>query len=190
MSKRYGLVINLERCIGCHTCRIACKVENDMEIGSGIRVETVGGVHRDTPSGKFPNLSMYYLPVPCMHCDKPPCLDACPLEAIYQREDGIVLLDEAKCDGCQACMAACPYDALTFNQDRDVVQKCTLCHHRLEEGLEPFCVLCCETKAMSCGDINDHESEVSRLIAQKGASALKPEAETKPAVLYFGRPAD
>ena len=117
MSKRkYGLVIDLERCIGCETCRIACKAENGRDIGSGIRVDTVGGAHRDTPSGKYPNLSMYYLPVPCMHCGKPSCLDACPSEAIYQREDGIVLVDEEKCNGCEACIDACPYGALTYNR--------------------------------------------------------------------------
>ena len=78
MSKRYGLVIDLWRCIGCQTCRIACKSENSLDKGSGIRVDTVGGAHPDTPAGKYPNLSMYYLPVPCMHCGDPACLDACP----------------------------------------------------------------------------------------------------------------
>ncbi|MFC1943953.1 4Fe-4S dicluster domain-containing protein [Chloroflexota bacterium] len=185
MGKRYGLVIDLDRCIGCHTCRIACKVENGIDVGSGIRVETVGGAHRDTPAGKFPQLSMYYQPVPCMHCDKPPCLDACPMEAVYKREDGIVLVDEGKCDGCQACMVACPYDSLIYNNDRAIVQKCNLCHKRLEEGLEPFCVTCCEMEALCFGDLNDPESQVSRLIAQRDARCLKPEAGTGPAVYYI-----
>lgn len=184
MDKRYGMVIDLDRCIGCHACRIACKAENELEKVSGIRVETVGGAYPDTPAGKFPNLSMYYLPVPCMHCGKPLCLDACPLEAIYQRQDGIVIVAEEKCDGCQACISACPYNALTYDDNRDVVQKCTLCQHRIEEGIEPFCAVCCEGEAMFFGDLNDPDSNVSKLIAQKKAYTIKPEAGTEPAVHY------
>lgn len=184
MDRRYGMVIDLDRCIGCHTCRIACKAENELEKVSGIRVETVGGAHPDTPMGKFPNLSLHYLPIPCMHCGEPPCLDACPLEAIYKREDGIVLVDEKKCDGCQACISACPYDALTYDEKSDVVQKCTLCQHRIGEGVEPFCVICCEGEAMFFGDLNDPESRASKLIAEKSAYTLKPEAGAKPGVYY------
>ena len=184
MSKRYGLVIDLDRCMGCMECRIACKVENNLDKGSGIRVDTIGGAHPDTPRGKYPNLSMYYLPVPCMHCDDPSCIEACPEEAIYKRQDGIVLVDEEKCNGCQACISACPYGALTYDDHRDVVVKCTLCHHRIEEGLEPFCVRCCEDEAIFFGDLNDPESKVSRLISQRSAYTLKPEAGTGPAVYY------
>ena len=184
LPKRYGMVIDLERCIGCQTCRIACKVENNLDTGSGIRVDTVGGAYRDTPKGKYPNLSMYYLPVPCMHCGKPACLDACPLEAIYKRQDGIVLIDKEKCSGCQECIPACPYGALTYDPERDVIQKCTLCQHRIDQGLEPFCVVCCEDESISFGDLNDPESKVSKLISQKDAFILKPDAGTAPAVYY------
>ena len=97
MAGRYTMVIDLERCMGCGTCVVACKVENNIEEGSGIRVETKGGLHRDTPEGEFPLLSMYYLPQPCMHCSHPPCLEACPFEAIYKRVDGIVLINEDEC---------------------------------------------------------------------------------------------
>ena len=127
MVKRYGMVIDLERCTGCQTCTVACKVEHGIEVGSGISVETVGGLHRDTPAGKYPNLSMYYLPTPCMHCDKPPCLDACPAGAISKRSDGIVTIDEDKCDGCQMCVSECPYAALFFDSDKNIVRKCNMC---------------------------------------------------------------
>jgi len=184
MDKRYGLVIDLDRCIGCQTCRIACKVENNLEIGSGMRVDTIGGKYPDTPAGKYPNLSMYWLPVPCMHCDEPSCLDACPEEAISKRKDGIVLVDEEKCTGCQICIDACPYNVITYDDERDVIWKCTLCHHRIDEGLQPFCVVCCEDEAIFFGDLNDPESQVSKLITQKKAYTLKPEKETAPAVYY------
>ena len=184
MSKRYGLVIDLDRCLGCQTCRIACKVENSLNTGSGIRVDTIGGAYQDTPSGTYPNLSMSYLPVPCMHCSDPPCIDSCPEEAIYKRQDGIVLVDEDKCTGCQLCIPACPYDALTYDDQRDVIVKCTLCHHRIDKGMKPFCVSLCEDGSIFFGDLNDPNSEVSKLISQRNAYTLKPEAGTSPAVYY------
>ena len=184
MGKRYGLVIDLDRCIGCQTYRIACKVEHELDTGSAIRVDTIGGKYPDTPSGIYPNLSMYWLPVPCMHCDEPSCMDACPEEAIYKRKDGLVLVDEDKCTGCQVCIDVCPYNVITYDDNRDVIWKCTLCHHRIDEGLEPFCVICCEDEALFFGDLNDPESQVSKLITQKKAYILKPEKGTAPAVYY------
>ena len=184
MTKRYGLVIDLERCIGCNTCIMACKLENSLGKGSWIRVETIGGPHRDSPEGKYPKVSMHFLPVLCMHCDKPPCLDACPQDAIFKREDGIVLVDEAKCDGCQACLPACPYGALSYNPEKNIVQKCTLCVQRVEQGLEPFCKICCETEAIYFGDLHDPAGSVSKMIATRSAAALKPATGTRPAVYY------
>jgi Fe-S-cluster-containing dehydrogenase component len=182
--KRYGLVIDLERCIGCHACTVACKVECGMEAGSGVRVETVGGAHQDTPAGNHPELSMYYLPVVCMHCERPPCLDACPQDAIERRPDGIVIIDEERCNACQDCLAACPYDALSYDPDRGTVQKCNLCVERLEQGFEPFCALCCGPGAILWGDVADPGSKVSQLISQRKAYSLKPELDTGPAVYY------
>ena len=184
MAKRYGLVIDLERCTGCDTCTIACKVENKMEVGSGMRVETVGDTNRDNPLGKHPDLNIYYLPITCMHCDQPPCHDACHAEAIYQRPDGIVLINEEKCDGCQECLSACPYQALVYDPDMKVVRKCNLCFERLDQGFEPFCALCCGKQAIFWGDLADTESGVSKLIAQRSAYTLKPEEETGPAIYY------
>ena len=184
MSGRYGLVIDLERCIGCHTCAMACKLENGIEQGSWIKVITVGGDGMDTAGGRYPNLSMYYQPTPCMHCAEPPCIDACPLGAIYRRDDGIVLVDRGRCDGCQLCLSACPYEVLHFDAETNLVGKCTLCSHRIDQGLEPFCVLCCETEAMYFGDLADPESEVSKLVATGNTCVLLPDAGTGPAVYY------
>ncbi len=184
MSKRFGIVIDLERCIGCHTCTIACKLENSIERGSWIRVDTVGGSGLDTASGKFPRVSMHYLPRLCTHCARPPCIDACPFEAIYKRDDGIVLIDNTRCDGCQACIFACPYGALSFNAVRNLVEKCTMCSHRVDQGLEPFCITCCEGQAIHFGDLADPESRVSKLVAARNAYVLLPDARTEPAIYY------
>ena len=184
MSKRYSIVIDLERCIGCHTCAIACKLENDIEGDSWLHVDTVGGKGMDTASGEFPDVKMHYLPKLCMHCAKPPCIDACPPGAIYKRDDGIVLIDADKCDGCEACIPACPYGVLNFDSEKNLATKCTLCAHRVEEGLEPFCVICCETEAMYFGDIADPESPLSKLIAARNAYVLQPEDGTEPAIHY------
>jgi len=185
MGKRYGLVIDSERCIGCIGCWISCKMENSLDKGSGISVDTVGGPHPDTPDGIYPNLSMSYIPVPCMQCDDPPCIDACPEEAIYKRPDGIVLVDEDKCTGCQLCIPACPYDSLIYDDNRNLVWKCTLCHQRIDNGLEPFCVVCCALNVISFGDLNDPESKISKLISQRNAYTLRPKAGTSPAVYYY-----
>ena len=183
-DKWYGLVIDLERCVGCHTCTVACKVENGMEAGSGIRVETIGGGRQDTPSGRYPGVSMHFRPVACMHCQEPPCRDACPAGAISCRPDGIVLLDEGLCNGCQACLPSCPYGALACDEETSTVRKCNLCSDRLDEGFEPFCVLCCGNGAISFGDLADADSSVSRLVSQRGAGPLKPELGTRPSVFY------
>ncbi|MBM4462110.1 MAG: dehydrogenase [Chloroflexi bacterium] len=184
MAKRYGLVIDLERCTGCHTCTIACKAENKMEAGSGIRVETVGGGRQDVPAGKYPELDMHYLPIACMHCAEPPCRDACPAEAIYQRSDGLVLIDEQKCNGCQECIEACPYQALVYDAQKAIVRKCNLCLERIDQGFQPFCASCCGEEAIYFGDLSDPESGVSKLISERNAYILKPELATGPAICY------
>ncbi len=185
MKKRYGMVIDLERCTGCRACTVACKIENGMEQGTGIRVETVGGAMRDTPRGEYPELSMGFLPVACMHCERPPCRDACPTQAIYQRSDGAVLIDESLCNGCQECLAACPYDALVYDEGKALVRKCSLCSARLEQGLDPYCSVCCGYGAIFFGDLGDPQSTVSQLASRGGVYTLKPESKTGPAICYL-----
>ena len=127
---------------------------------------------------------MHFLPRVCQHCDQPPCAKACPLEALIKQENGVVMLDEATCDGCQTCLDACPYDALVFNAETDKAEKCNLCSHRIVQGLEPFCVICCEGQAIHFGDLNYPDSNVSKLIASKETYQLQLDEGTGPGVYY------
>ncbi|MCP4681775.1 MAG: 4Fe-4S dicluster domain-containing protein [Desulfobacterales bacterium] len=189
MKQRLGLVINQERCIGCEACTVACRLENKSTT-PWINVETMSSGKKDAPYGKFPDLRMTFLPRLCNHCDHPPCLDACPNEAIIKSETGPVVLEAEKCDGCRACIDACPYGIIHLNQEEDSsregdrVEKCNLCIHRIEDDLEPFCVTCCEGQAIHFGDLNNPESNVAKLIAEREVFRLKPESNTGPCVYY------
>jgi len=182
MRQRLGLVIDQERCIGCEACSIACCIENQTP-NFWIKIKTQGSSEKDTPEGTYPNLSLKYLPKLCNHCENPPCIDSCPVEAIIKLENGIVFLDQGECTGCEACLTACPYDIIIFNKEAKIAEKCNLCSHRINKGLEPFCVICCEGQAIYFGDLNDPNSKVSRLVYEK-AFQLTPEKGTNPSVYY------
>jgi molybdopterin-containing oxidoreductase family iron-sulfur binding subunit len=123
---RWGMVIDQDRCIGCWTCAVACKSNNNVPLGlwwnriltvgedpTGLDLRATGGI--DEPVGEYPNLSLSYLPVNCFHCENPPCTQVCPVAATYQRQDGIVMVDWDRCIGCRYCMIACPYNMRVFN---------------------------------------------------------------------------
>lgn len=162
--KQYAFVIELDRCIGCKGCQVACKMENGTTLGSDrTKVRAVG------PTGTFPNLEMYFLPTMCQQCENPVCVRVCPSGAVYKsREDGVVRIDSMKCIGCHSCNQECPYHANTFSEMRRSMDKCTLCAEARERGEEPACVRNCSGRALHFGDINDPESEVSRLIREAG----------------------
>ena len=183
MIKRLGMVIDQERCIGCEACSIACRIENQTS-HFWIQVETQGGDQKDTPKGKFPDLEINFLPHLCNHCDNPPCVDSCPTSALIKREDGPVILDKELCNGCKACISACPYDVIIFDEENSIIEKCNLCVNRIDQGLEPFCVICCEGKALFFGDLNDPTNKLSELISRKGVFQLKPEEKTNPLIYY------
>jgi Fe-S-cluster-containing dehydrogenase component len=129
-----AIKIDNDACWGCKTCEVACKQENRAADGVKLIV-----VLEDGPRHINGNLSFIYRVKLCRHCDEPPCVDVCPEEAICKRADGIVLMDYALCSGCQACLEACPYDAIDFDHGKGIAQKCNLCHHRIENRLIPAC---------------------------------------------------
>ncbi len=142
------MVIDLDRCTGCHTCTVACQMEKSLPPDVAlIPVYTMGGT-QDVPQGRYPDLYMDYVPRPCAHCQNPPCVSSCPTEALHQREDGLVLVDASLCSGCEACLPSCPYGALVMDGD-GVAHKCDLCASRLDQEGQPFCVICCPTRAIS-----------------------------------------
>lgn len=162
-KKQLALLIDLDRCIGCHACTIACEVEHSDPPGvRRIKVATVGGQHQETPAGVWPNVWMYFQPRMCQHCDNPPCMAACPYDAIEKREDGIVLVVPDNCPGCELCLPACPYDVMVMKPGEQIVAMCDLCYHRLDVGLNPFCADACPGYAIFYGDINDPGSEVNK----------------------------
>lgn len=187
MAKQYALVFDLHRCIGCHTCVMACKVENGIDEPQTcfMKVFTNTGLLADIPSGKYPDLSLSWQPRTCMQCKNPPCVKSCPEEAIYWRPDGIVLIDEEKCTGCQICLDECPYDAIELNPGTKRAAKCSLCSQRVDQGLEPLCVKECIFGAIQFGDTADPKSKVSRLIATRKGYTLKPELGSEPSNYYL-----
>ncbi len=197
---RYGMVIDLKKCIGCHTCTIACKAEN------GTRPGIFWNLVLDQEAGHYPAVKRTFIPTLCMHCDNAPCVQACPTGASYTREDGLVLIDQKKCVGCRYCMLACPYKARYFNKDHvgyfsqgytpyeellykehntGVVEKCTFCAHRIDKDEEPACVKDCPMKARTFGDLSDPCSEVSQLIRSRYGSRFLQELGTEPSVYYL-----
>lgn len=198
---RWGMVIDLARCVGCYACTMACKVENGTP--PGVWYAPV----YEKEMGTYPAVKRMFLPTLCNHCNDPPCMKACPTGAIQKREDGIVLVDQGKCCGSRACVSACPYGALSFveevkgefgeeltpfeqalykqNHVAGTVQKCTFCAHRIDQRVyEPACVQTCPTNCRIFGDLDDPHSEVSKLIRERNGSQPRPEAGTEPSVYY------
>jgi len=198
---RWGMVLDLARCIGCNACTVACKIEN------GTPPDTYWARVYTEETGTYPETKTTYVPALCNQCADAPCMSVCPTKATYQRDDGIVLVNPDLCIGCRACMAACPYAARFYLQkgvleagyhgertdfeekkwewfQEGTVTKCTFCAHRVDKGLEPACVITCPTDARIFGDLEDANSKVSVLIRERNGQQPLPEAGTSPSVYY------
>jgi tetrathionate reductase subunit B len=178
---RWKMALDVERCIGCHACSVACKVENNVPLG-GFRTKVY---YLD--EGKFPKVKRSFLPTLCMQCDDAPCLKSCPTKAISKGADGIVRIDPDTCDSQGNCEKACPYGAILCDPT-DIADKCDFCSHRLAADMEPACVETCPAEVFHFGDANDPKSPYSSFMAKHGkeTKVLKPEEKTLPTVTYRG----
>lgn len=175
---RYGMAIDLRTCMGCAACVVACKVENRVgEPFFRCRIE-------QRSAGDFPNVQLEILSLRCNQCSEAPCVWNCPTGASHYAEGGVVLVDDGKCTGCKACLAACAYDARFINE-RGTAEKCTFCLQRVREGLEPACVATCPSRAMVFDDLEGAGSELARTLAARKNRALKPETGNRPNVYYL-----
>ncbi len=179
-GRRLAMVIDLRRCIGCHACSVSCKAEFDVPLGvwrSWVKQVDVG---------RYPNVKRYFLPRLCNHCCDPPCVKVCPTKASYIRpEDDTVQIKEDRCIGCRLCVSGCPYNARFSHPGKKIANKCTFCIHRVDKGLAPACVNTCQAKARIFGDLNDPDSEISKLVATQPVITLKKELGTEPRVFYI-----
>lgn len=229
---RYIMVIDLPKCIGCRACAVACKSNNNLPDGIWYnRVVTTGtdpdaallavggiadvaadsdisqgsGGRLDVATGTYPNeLTLSYLPATCQHCGRPVCVEVCPVEATWREDNGIVVIDNELCNGCQSCLDACPYNARSFNWEEPTFQadfafgdedapthivstaeKCTFCANRIERGEVPACMELCLGRCRFWGDIDDPLSEVSKYIEGKEAFYLLEEQGTGPGTIYI-----
>lgn len=173
-------VLDQSRCIGCHACTTACKSENEVPIG------VTRTYVKSVDVGTFPQVRRAFQVTRCNQCTDAPCVAACPTEAMYKRPDGIVDFNKEICIGCKACMAACPYDAIFINPEDHSAEKCNMCAHRLDMGLEPACVTVCPTEAILVGDLNDPHSKVAQLTQRRPVAVRRPEKDTGPNVYYVG----
>jgi molybdopterin-containing oxidoreductase family iron-sulfur binding subunit len=196
---KYAMVIDLDLCIGCNGCTVACKAEHGTQPG------VFWGYVLQKEYGKTPNVTRLFLPVLCNHCKNPLCEEVCPTGATYRNKDGVVLVDYDKCIGCKACVTACPYNIRWYIMEEEfyfpktpipygvnelrgkekIVQKCDLCVDRLARGEEPKCVEVCQTYCRAFGDLDDPASKVSELMRTERTFVLRPEAGTNPRVHYI-----
>ena len=203
----YGMVIDTKRCVGCNACTVACKMANNVPQDIfWTRALTDGGEMMDTPAGEFPDVSLRYITVSCQHCENPACAKVCPVGATYKDpETGVVRQDYDKCIGCRMCMSACPYTGVrSFNWEeprypmdfalgdadapkhqKHVVEKCIFCYQRLARGETPACMDLCPARARHFGDLDDPDSEVSKLLRERSYEQLLPSEGTKPSVYYL-----
>jgi Fe-S-cluster-containing dehydrogenase component len=202
-AKKLGLVIDLDTCVGCHACAVACKEWNSGGMAGPLTDEDPYGaepfgvwfnrVHSyEVAEGDGQPASTLHFPRSCLHCETPACVTVCPTGASYKRaSDGIVLVDEDKCIGCKLCSWACPYGAREYSAVEGVMKKCTLCVDRIyndkldEVDRQPACVQACPTRARHFGDLGDPESDVSKLVAERNGVALMPELGYQPVNRYL-----
>lgn len=193
---RWGMLIDTAQCKeGCNDCVTACNQENGL---SGGTKSTDPQWIRKIEIKDVTNGRAISLPMMCQHCEHPPCVDVCPTGASFKRADGIVLVDRHRCIGCRYCMMACPYKARSFvhevvtDQNPDVprgkgtVESCSMCVHKVDQGLQPACSTACPNKAIVFGDLNDPESDIYKKVHSVASVQVRADLQLNPGVRYQG----
>ena len=195
---RYAIVTDLDRCVGCLACSVACKMVNGVPVGSFWNKVLRIGPNPKAEGATFPNVDLYFLPVGCQHCENPECVAVCPTGASHKLADGTVQIDKSKCIGCQFCAMACPYNVRYLNEEERVVEKCTLCEQRTAQGELPQCVSGCVGLARWFGDVEGEDlrdfrgglgktfGEVAEEFSDEQVHRL-PDVGNKPSFVYILR---
>jgi Fe-S-cluster-containing dehydrogenase component len=186
---QWHLVIDVAKCENCNNCFLACKDEHCGNVWPGYAAGQPLHGHRwmnilRRERGRFPVMDVAYLPKPCMHCDRAPCIKAAHGGAVYKRKDGIVIIDPDKARGQRHLLSACPYGAIWWNESENLPQKCTLCAHLLDDGWKaPRCVQACPTGALTIG--RDEPGALEQIKQRRGLAVLGADANpTRPRVFY------
>jgi molybdopterin-containing oxidoreductase family iron-sulfur binding subunit len=230
-TPQWALAIDLYRCTRCEACVVACAAENNVAPLDGRSSELARAIHwmdmlEPDPRGSPWELGQWPIPIPCMHCEDPPCVKVCPVGACYRSDDGIVVQIWDRCIGCRSCMVACPYSRRYYNwvapdwsgakanganpdvaiRPAGVVEKCTLCHHRIRAVLErarleeekpedaslerlPACAAACPSRAITFGNLADPQAAVAKAAHSSRAISLLAHLGTRPRVFYLrGKP--
>lgn len=199
----YGMGIEIDKCIGCSRCVVACKVENSVPPepfffntwlerytiakDGEARVESINARNRkagEAPPEDSEVLRSFFVPKLCNQCQNPPCVQVCPVGATFSTKDGVVLVDVNRCIGCGYCIQACPYGARYLHPESRIAQKCFFCYHRVVQGLLPACVEVCPTQARIFGDLRSKASRLVRFTRMNKIHVLKPSLNTEPKVYY------
>ena len=178
-QRKYAMIIDTKRCVGCSACVYACKTEN--QVPEGFCRDWVV----QTTTGEFPDLSMQSRSERCQHCEDAPCVSNCPTAASHMAGDGTVQIDRDLCTGCKACLAACPYDA-RYIHPSGFADKCSFCDHRIKAGLETTaCTQVCPTSALNLVDLNSNDGKAEALLKGRRVSRDKVHAGTEPKLFWL-----
>jgi len=196
----YGMGIDVDKCIGCNRCAVACKAENNVPeepvyfrtwverytiLRDGeVAVENISGPRKEPAHKERDILRTFFVPKLCNHCANAPCTQVCPVRATFTTPDGAVIVDSERCVGCRYCIQACPYGARYLNPKTNTADKCTFCYHRVVKGLNPACVEVCPTQARIFGDLKSKANRLVRFERMNKTSVLKPHLNTEPKVHY------
>ena len=198
----YGIVFDMEKCIGCGKCAKWCKIENDVPqepffFRTWVEQYTIkndGSVSITSPNGGIDGFKQdvpdedvfksFFVPKMCNHCSKSPCTQVCPVGATFESPEGIALVDEKYCIGCRYCVQACPYGCRFIHPEKKVASKCTLCYHRLKKGLDPVCIEVCPTGARMYGNLRDRNSEIVKFLKEHTTQVLRPHLNTGSKLYY------